>query len=126
MGQNEVLIFQPTPSVSISKCAASMISVIDPDKKEQNFSFLIYPDLDSIRVLTIKQLNADLPNKIVFLICVKRNMIDIRKVTAVFNSKLTDLDIGTFKYIGIYMLKKEYNNLKNDSTLLSIPLKLNR
>lgn len=124
MGQNGILIYQPIPAVSIHKCAASLISIKDPDNEVRNLSLLVYPDLDSIRILTIKRFNADLPNKIVFSICIKDNKINFNSITAVFDSKFIDLDIVTFKYIGIYVINKGSVNIRNDSTVLSIPLKL--
>eukprot|EP00825_Cyclidium_porcatum_P006735 TRINITY_DN1336_c0_g1_i2.p1 TRINITY_DN1336_c0_g1~~TRINITY_DN1336_c0_g1_i2.p1 ORF type:complete len:131 (-),score=5.40 TRINITY_DN1336_c0_g1_i2:17-409(-) len=120
MGQNGILIYQPIPAVSIHKCAASLISIKDPDNEVRNLSLLVYPDLDSIRILTIKRFNADLPNKIVFSICIKDNKINFNSITAVFDSKsvsYTHLTLPTICSVQISVvavsLKKKHKKTMN-------------
>lgn len=124
MGQNGDLIYQPLPSVSISRDSVSLISYKNPDNELQNLKLFIYPSLDSIKCLTRKQLKKDLPDKIVLIIIIQGSLVKITEAKAIKNSKIVSLSPDTFDYVYLYKLDKKREYSKVDSLRLSIPINL--
>jgi hypothetical protein len=120
-GQEQVSIYQPIQSCNIIEKKVSLISCKNSTDTLQNIEFLIYPSIDSLKQKSIERFSDNLPDKIVYLLVLSGKSINIKKISALSESHIVDLNNEFLNQVNFLYLNDIF---VEDSIDISVPIKL--